>query len=42
MDRLRIVRLMVAAPLLAAQVALIGYARFVPARYFCWAPAQRG
>ena len=37
-DRLRIVRLIVAVPLLAAQAALIGYARFVPARYFCWAP----
>ena len=38
MDTLRTVRLLVAVPLLAAQVALIGYARFVPARYFCWAP----
>ncbi len=24
--------------MLAFQVAAIGYARFVPARYFCWAP----
>ena len=38
MDSLRVVRLLVAVPLLAAQVALIGYARFVPARYFCLAP----
>ena len=38
MDRLAAIRLLIAAPLLAAQVALIGYARFVPARYFCWAP----
>ena len=38
MDRLSAVRLLIAVPLLAAQVALIGYARFVPARYFCWAP----
>ena len=38
MDRLRFVRLIVAVPLLTAQAAMIGYARFVPARYFCWAP----
>ena len=35
---MQIIRLLIAVPLLAAQIALIGYARFVPSRYFCWAP----
>lgn len=32
------IRLLVALALLAFQVGMIGYARFVPSRYFCWAP----
>lgn len=31
-------RTVAAVALLAFQVAMIGYARFVPSRYFCWAP----
>ena len=32
------IRFLAAALLLAFQVGMIGYARFVPSRYFCWAP----
>ena len=31
-------RTLAAIALLLFQVAMIGYARFVPSRYFCWAP----
>ena len=31
-------RTLAAIALLAFQLAMIGYARFVPSRYFCWAP----
>ncbi|MDE2659514.1 MAG: hypothetical protein OXI45_04825 [Acidobacteriota bacterium] len=31
-------RTLAAIALLAFQVVMIGYARFVPSRYFCWAP----
>jgi len=31
-------RTLAAIALLAFRVAMIGYARFVPSRYFCWAP----
>ena len=31
-------RTLVAIGLLGFQIAMIGYARFVPSRYFCWAP----
>jgi hypothetical protein len=31
-------RTAIGAALLAFQVFMIGYARFVPSRYFCWAP----
>jgi hypothetical protein len=31
-------RTVIGAALLAFQVLMIGYARFVPSRYFCWAP----
>lgn len=32
------VRTIAAVAILAFQLVMIGYARFVPARYFCWAP----
>lgn len=35
---MEVIRLLIAVPLLAAQIALIGYSRFGTARYFCWAP----
>lgn len=35
---MRILRWTLGLSLLLFQVAAIGYARFVPARYFCWAP----
>lgn len=31
-------RTLAAVVLLAFQLVMIGYARFVPSRYFCWAP----
>jgi hypothetical protein len=31
-------RLVTGAAILLAQVVTIAYARFIPARYFCWAP----
>lgn len=31
-------RTLAAVALLGFQLAMIGYARFVPSRYFCWAP----
>src|SRR5882724_6852940 len=31
-------RAIVGGGILLFQIAMIGYARFVPARYFCWAP----
>jgi len=31
-------RTIIGASLLLFQLGMIGYARFVPARYFCWAP----
>ncbi len=31
-------RTVVAVALLAFQIVMVGYARFVPSRYFCWAP----
>lgn len=31
-------RTLAAVALVAFQVVMIGYARFVPSRYFCWAP----
>lgn len=33
-----VTRTLAAIALLAFQVVMIGYARFVPSRYFCWAP----
>ncbi len=35
---MRYVRAGLGGALLLFQVVMIGYARFVPARYFCWAP----
>lgn len=32
------VRTLVGLAILLFQLAMIGYARFVPSRYFCWAP----
>ncbi len=32
------IRTLAAALLLGFQLFMIGYARFVPSRYFCWAP----
>src|SRR5436305_6275276 len=32
------VRMIAGIAILAFQLAMIGYARFVPSRYFCWAP----
>jgi hypothetical protein len=32
------IRTIIGAGLLLFQLVMIGYARFVPARYFCWAP----
>lgn len=35
---MRTLRWIIGLALLAFQLAAIGYARFVPTRYFCWAP----
>lgn len=35
---MRHVRTMLGSAILLFQLGMIGYARFVPARYFCWAP----
>jgi hypothetical protein len=32
------VRMIIGASILLFQLVMIGYARFVPSRYFCWAP----
>ena len=37
-DQKRMARTLAAIGLLGFQIAMIGYARFVPSRYFCWAP----
>jgi hypothetical protein len=34
----RHIRTIIGGGLLLFQLVMIGYARFVPARYFCWAP----
>src|SRR3954447_9605481 len=33
-----LMRTIAGVSILAFQLAMIGYARFVPSRYFCWAP----
>jgi hypothetical protein len=38
MGPVRHVRTILGGGLLLFQLVMIGYARFVPARYFCWAP----
>src|SRR5438105_15060448 len=35
---MRYVRIIAAGGILLFQLVMIGYARFVPSRYFCWAP----
>src|SRR5258708_35642549 len=35
---MRYVRAIAGGGILLFQIAMIGYARFVPSRYFCWAP----
>ena len=35
---MRFVRAAIGGSILLFQVVMIGYARFVPSRYFCWAP----
>ena len=35
---MKYVRAILGGGLLLFQLAMIGYARFVPSRYFCWAP----
>ena len=35
---MRYARIIVGGSILLFQLVMIGYARFVPARYFCWAP----
>jgi hypothetical protein len=38
MVTMRYVRAIAGGGILLFQIAMIGYARFVPSRYFCWAP----